>query len=280
MVQTDAVSFRNAFCQNPVCTPSRCSFMTGWYPHVRGHRTMFHMMRPDEPVLLKTLKENGYFVWWGGKNDLVPGQNGYDDYCESKYRPPADPDRPMHPQSAQRPPSGAATRTATTSTRSTAVASTNMRAKSTPTTATGPWSQGAIELIKNADPDQPLCIYLPLGYPHPPYAVEDPWYSRIDRDALPPRIPPPEDWAGKPSLLEGIAERQNLQGWTEERWTELRATYYGMCARVDHQFGLCWTRCERPASTTIRPSSSSRIMAISPATTVWWKRRRTRSRTA
>jgi len=25
----DAVSFRNAFCQNPVCVPSRCSFLTG-----------------------------------------------------------------------------------------------------------------------------------------------------------------------------------------------------------------------------------------------------------
>ena len=43
----DAVSFRNAFCQNPVCTPSRCSFMSGWYPHVRGHRTMSHMLHPD-----------------------------------------------------------------------------------------------------------------------------------------------------------------------------------------------------------------------------------------
>ena len=29
-----------------------------------------------------------------------------------------------------------------------------------------------------------------------------------------------------------------MQGWSEERWTELRATYYGMCARVDHQFAL------------------------------------------
>src|SRR5512140_1950578 len=52
LVATDAVSFANTFCQNPVCTPSRCSFMTGWYPHVRGHRTMFHMLQPDEPVLL------------------------------------------------------------------------------------------------------------------------------------------------------------------------------------------------------------------------------------
>ena len=28
-----------------------------------------------------------------------------------------------------------------------------------------------------------------------------------------------------------------MQGWNEERFTELRATYYGMCARVDAQFG-------------------------------------------
>ena len=33
MARTEAVSFRNAFCQNPVCVPSRCSFTTGLYPH-------------------------------------------------------------------------------------------------------------------------------------------------------------------------------------------------------------------------------------------------------
>ncbi len=98
--------------------------------------------------------------------------------------------------------------------------------------------EGAIELIRNPPKDRPLCIYLPLTYPHPPYAVEDPWYSAINRASLPPRIPAPADWSTKPSMLGGIAQRQNLFGWTEDRWTELRATYYGMCARVDHQFGL------------------------------------------
>ena len=86
LAQTDGVSFRNAFCQNPVCTPSRCSFMTGWYPHVNGHRTMYHMLHSDEPVLLKTLKNSGYTVWWGGKNDLVPGQDGYDAFCDIKHQ--------------------------------------------------------------------------------------------------------------------------------------------------------------------------------------------------
>src|SRR5665647_827304 len=84
--KTDGVSFKNAYCQNPVCTPSRCSFMSGWYPHVRGHRTMFNMMQPDEPVLLKRLKEEGYYVWWGGKNDLVPAQNSFEPYCTKKHK--------------------------------------------------------------------------------------------------------------------------------------------------------------------------------------------------
>ncbi len=96
---------------------------------------------------------------------------------------------------------------------------------------------GAIDLIKSYDGDKPLCIYLPLGYPHPPYCVEEPFFGMIDRAKMPPRVPTPASWDGKPSLLKGICEGQGLQGWTEERWTELRAVYYGMCARADHQFG-------------------------------------------
>ena len=83
------VSFRHAFAQATVCTPSRCSFMTGWYPHVRGHRTMHHMLHSNsgEPNLLKVLREHGYLVWWGGKNDLVPGQLGYAEHCDVYFRP-------------------------------------------------------------------------------------------------------------------------------------------------------------------------------------------------
>lgn len=66
----DGVSFAHAFCQNPVCTPSRCGFMSGWYPHVAGHRTMNHMMHEHEPVLLKRLKNHGYHVWMNQRNDF------------------------------------------------------------------------------------------------------------------------------------------------------------------------------------------------------------------
>ncbi|MCY4465378.1 MAG: sulfatase-like hydrolase/transferase [Chloroflexi bacterium] len=242
IIESDAVSFRHAFCQNPVCTPSRCSFMTGWYPHVRGHRTMFHMLRTDEPVLLKQLKDAGYFVWWGGKNDLVPRQDGFADYCDVKYAAPG-PLRPnLHSADDWRgDPEGDNYY--------------SFYAGKLPNTPLGPpdesggsvgdevyydkdWAMvdGACQQIRNAPPDQPLCIYLPIGYPHPPYGVEDPWYSQIDRQAIPARLPCP-DWDKKPTLLGGIYARQGMQDWSEERLTELRATYYGMCARVDAQFG-------------------------------------------
>jgi arylsulfatase A-like enzyme len=231
LVETDAVSFRHAFCQNPVCTPSRCSFMTGWYPHVRGHRTMHHMLRPDEPNLLRTLKDNGYFVWWGGKNDLVPAQNGYDDYCDVKYKP-------EWPEGVTG--LGDAWRGTPDGDNYYSFYIGKVEPNHGDEYVDGDWLmvRGAIDFIRNAPKDQPLCIYLPLGFPHPAYRVENPWYSAIDRAKVPPRTPAPDDWAGKPSILKGIWERQRLQTWTEERWQELRATYYGMCARVDHQLGL------------------------------------------
>ena len=238
LVASEAVSFRSAFCQNPVCTPSRCSFMTGWYPHVRGHRSMAHMLQADEPCLLKSLKDAGYCVWWGGKNDLVPAQHGYDRYCNVHYQStPADFQRWGHPK---RPGLHGlpAWRGAPDSDTYYSFYAGKLDTQGDSIYCDSDWANvfAAIDFIRQAPKDQPLCIYLPLMYPHPPYGVEEPWFSQIDRSKLPPRLPATLD--GKPALLRELYERQRLQGWTEERWTELRATYYGMCSRVDHQFGL------------------------------------------
>lgn len=240
LVESSAVSFTNTFCQNPVCTPSRCSFMSGWYPHVRGHRTMYHMMQPDEPVLLRDLKNAGYFVWWGGKNDLIPGQRGHEDYCHVRYNPHARPDRPFFPNPHSfddwRGEPGSDTYY------SFFYGKTEKPAEF-PADENFVYDQEwdivfeAVNTIRNRPADQPLCLFLALSLPHPPYLVEDPWFSAIDRAKLPPRTPAP-DWTNKPSILKGIYDGQNLSGWSEERWNELRATYYGMCARSDYEIGL------------------------------------------
>lgn len=245
-VETDAVSFRHAYCQSPVCTPSRTSFMTGWYPHVRGHRTMHHMLHPDEPVLLRTLKDQGYFVWWGGKNDLVPAGPGcYDAYCDVRYNP-KQAGRSVRPFWALD--REAEWRGAPGSDSYYSFYAGQLTAPGEDGYYDSDWANvhGAIEQIQawgenGGGPDRkPLCIFLALTYPHPPYGAEQPWFDMIDPRHLPQRVPTPgsKQASTKPSILDGIRDRQGLRGWDEERWDRLRATYYGMCARVDYQFGL------------------------------------------
>jgi arylsulfatase A-like enzyme len=247
-VGEDAVSFRWSFCQNPVCTPSRCSFLTGWYPHVRGHRTMFHMLREQEGEanLLKLLKEQGYFVWWAGKNDVVPGQGGYAQHCSEKvHLSRADWQRwGLTPRPD--PHSVADWRGSPVGDRYYSFYAGRLDKGEEPIYADRDWGLvlRTIEFIESYDGDQPLCLYLPLGFPHPPYGVEEPYYSAIARDDVPPRVPTP-DWSSKPSLLRGIWEGQGMQSWSEERLRELRSTYYGMCMRVDDQFGRVIDALER-----------------------------------
>lgn len=234
---TDAVSFRNAFCQNPVCVPSRCSFMSGWYPHVMGHRTMYYSMHHEDPVLLRNLKNSGYHVWWGGKNDLIAGQLGYDDVCDVLYDAPEKVERTwMIDKQAQwrGDPKGDGYY--------------SFYVGQLPNSEgfdhyhDSDWAvvMGAIDLIRQYDKNsgKPLCLFLPLTYPHPPYAVETRYYDMIDPAKLPPRVPAPTDWTGYASILKGICQMQRLGYWDEQRWAELRRMYYAMCARVDHQFGL------------------------------------------
>lgn len=242
LVATDAVSFRHAFVQATVCTPSRCSFMTGWYPHVHGHRTMHHMLNPNhnEPNLLKVLRDNGYFVWWGGKNDMVPGQLGYEEHCDVKFRPEkADFERWSVQPFEGNHGGNLAWRGSPDSDNFYSFFKGKLQREDGGRVFDGDWAMlyGAIDFIREYAGEKPICVFLPLGYPHPPYCVEEPWYSATDRGAIPPRHIY-ETWTDKPAILQGIRDGQGLVDWSEERWRELRATYYGMCSRVDHQLGL------------------------------------------
>lgn len=230
LVETEGVSFTRTYAQNPVSTPSRCSFMSGWYPHVHGHRTMYYMLDEDEPNLLKVLKRNGYRVFWGGKNDLVPADAPLDGIADVRFRPEREVAlTPGPPNAKWRGEIG------------------DPRFYSFYQGRLGepgqPWIDkdlavvgAALDFVRATPRDEPWALYLSLIHPHPPYGVEEPWYSLVPREGLPPRAPTP-DFAHKPSMLAWIHARQGLSGWTEAEWDELRAVYYGMCARLDHLFG-------------------------------------------
>lgn len=67
--------FEQCHIQNPVCSPCRCSFATGQYPHTNGHRTLWNLVKPYEHNLFRYMKEAGFDVWVYGKNDLFAAES-------------------------------------------------------------------------------------------------------------------------------------------------------------------------------------------------------------
>ena len=241
-IVNEGVSFENAYCQNPVCVPSRCSFLTGLYPHTTGHRTMHYLQREDEPNILKTMKQNGYDVVWIGRNDVVPATRAKTEYCDEFYDGNSD-ENLRDAEGVSFMPKKSGSRKEQDITDDNFYSFYIGKLEDSNGYGSVDWKcvELALKTIERKAKEKngkPLFLYCTISFPHPPYGCEEPWYSSIDRNNLPERRPNISTIEGKASMLYGINSRQNLNGWTEERFNELRATYLAMVSRFDHQFGM------------------------------------------
>ena len=86
-LSTEGLQFNNAFLTASSCSPSRCSIISGKYPHSNGAAEL-HTTLPEEEIPFPLLlKENGYYTahagkWHMGTNarcafDLYTDENGY-----------------------------------------------------------------------------------------------------------------------------------------------------------------------------------------------------------
>ncbi len=218
------VRFEEAYAQHTVCSQSRVSMFTGWYPHVNGHRTLTHLLQPHEPNVFRRLRESGYHVASAGARGDMMGV-GVTAVSSDRFGFTRKPDlRALHQFSTA------------------GVGRDDHRFYSmwggrldgepfdfdeaTVCTAADWLSEGMPE---------PWCLFIPLIYPHPPFAAPEPWYSLHDRDVMPDPIP--ATFTGKPRFFKAIHERYGLAEMTAADWRELIATYYGMVSRMDDQFG-------------------------------------------
>ncbi len=217
----EGTPFSNCFVTHTVCTPSRISMFTGWYPHVSGHRTLWYMLRNHEPNGLRYLKQAGYHVEWWGKNDLLApdsfpssvSHRGEIEIERGKWMPnpwPVDDQWRRTFYYGERPEAN----------------SYDMDRQ---------WIDGAIEFL-NSDPPEPFFLYLPLFFPHPPYWVEEPYFSMYDRDEMPAPVPV-NGHKGKPTYYPEIHHSYDLDKLSEEQYREIVAVYYGMISRLDDQLG-------------------------------------------
>ncbi len=221
---TQGVRFDQCHAQHPVCTPSRCSFMTGWYPHVRGHRTLWNPLRDDEPNLLRGFRDAGYEVIWGGKNDTLSPDafaGSVDDYrvgdrsslppAKASGRNPFPTDDPRYASFLYEAAVG--------------------RIEELNDYRT---VDGAIEYLR-ARPKKPFAMWLSLAFPHPPYHAPAPWHDLIDPNLLPPLRP--AERPNKPDFHRLIRQSRRLDETEPALMRKINAVYLGMIGVVDALFG-------------------------------------------
>lgn len=224
--------FTNAYAQHSVCSPSRVSFLTGWYPHTRGHRTLGHLLKPWEPNLLRTLKDAGYHVAHAGlRGDTFAAGVTQDStdrfgfavspkmlFGKSRY--------PKDHHLARAFYHGA------------------REGNSVVLDFDEACTRTAEQWLAEGMPE-PWVLYVPLMFPHPPFEVEEPWFSLHDRSAMSAPASPNDERGDKPRYMADIRERYGTGRMSPSDWAELRATYYGMVSRVDAQLGRVMAGVER-----------------------------------
>ncbi len=220
----EGTRFDQCHVQHTVCSPSRCSMLTGWYPHVRGHRTLWHLLRPDEPNLFRYLKQAGYDVHWFGKNDALSPESFASSVNEAGSRGRGYPFGPS-PWSQNDPEFYSFLHEPWTAPLEDHSDYANV--------------QAAIEFLQQrpAQSNRPFVLYLPLIYPHCPYSAPEPWHSRFTADQVMDMLRPP-GLPDKPAFHAGMRALRRLDRCATELFAQVNAVYLGMTAFSDWLFGM------------------------------------------
>jgi len=217
----EGVALTNCHAQMAFCSPSRCNMFTGWYPHTLGQRSLLSLLKPEHRNLFRDLKDAGYYTAAFGKNDLLAQDSiplcfdevGRRVQGESGFEPPA------HPEGSRWGPTF------------------YWGCRTGEDCHDGDWTcvQSALELLDDP-PAQPFCVYLPLSFVHPPYRVEEPFFSMHDLASIPDPIP--AELGGKRTYMRELHKAHGLDKLSTDDLKEIKRVYFGMTSRIDHQLGL------------------------------------------
>jgi len=236
----------NAFCQAPVCVPSRATWFTGRYPHSHRNRVNYTPLKRDEILLQQRLKEAGYSTASVGKlhlhpptvaeakrtgfdrvllHDAVPKTDPFSDYV--KWRKLHDPLHHMRYRALAKDirPGKNPFRAA-------------IADEHTETTWTG---SKAREVLKDlAVGDKPFFLHVGFWKPHSPYEVPVPFDSMYDDVEFPLPKPTTLDEIRKlpPPVQKLILRGRPVYDMDRTRLQWIYRSYYAAVSQIDREVGL------------------------------------------
>jgi len=226
------VAFTNAYCQSPICTPSRASIMTGLYPSkARNTRNGNDTFPTDTPLISKLIADSGYACGLIGKFHLVSAgkrpeprlDDGFD-YWQHSHAPRDDWPEGAHAYADWVREQGKDLDTMRHSDE-----------RVDPEYHQTKWaSDCAIDFISRDHGDRPWLLNVNVYDPHPPFIPPKEYEKRFDPDDMP-----------GPYFKESDLEHQRKLGSIDFQGEpkppeacdakSAQARYYAMIAQIDDQ---------------------------------------------
>lgn len=249
----EGITFDRAYCNCPLCVPSRGSFFTGTMPAQNGSR--INPWTPDDapsgdvhagiPNLFEMLEQNWEVIHSGKQHLYTEGGKLEDKDQNVRWVATEKSYAAFLKENGKRAPGGPAFRTEVPEMVSGKY--TRVTTYSTPKTGIYPedekyfydryYTDRALTGLRERKGDKPLFLNMMFLAPHPPFEIPEKWYSLIDiNDVILP------DNVGIFYPRQSPLQMYNITGivgsrYTREEWRESWRVYLGLTAMLDSLTG-------------------------------------------